>query len=147
MKVTNVASHSFGVIAFTDDDVEVISNLVLAQQRLPADVTKPFSTREADAELIELKIVENTSGDHIVTDLDMGEEVGNATLEMRKGLPAGSPIEVTFELDNQGRLHITGRDMAEGGRTVTAVIETNRVLSIEEVEQAVEHGRGIRVVG
>ncbi|MEU8147473.1 Hsp70 family protein [Nonomuraea sp. NPDC048901] len=147
MKVTNVASHSFGVIAFTDDDIEVISNLVLAQQKLPADVTKPFSTREADAALIELKIVENTSGDHIVTDLDMGEEVGNATLEMRKGLPAGSPIEVTFKLNNQGRLHITGRDMTEGGKTVTAVIETNRVLSIEEVEQAVEHGRGIRVVG
>lgn len=147
MKVTNVASHSFGVIAFTDDDVEVIFNLVLAQQKLPADVTKSFVTREADAALVDLNIVENTSGEHIVTDLDMGEEVCHATLEMQKGLPAGSPIEVTFRLDNQGRLHITGRDMAADGKTVTAAIKTDRVLSLEEVEKAVEHARGIRVVG
>ncbi|MFE0145837.1 Hsp70 family protein [Nonomuraea sp. NPDC059007] len=147
MKVTNVASHSFGVLAYTDDDTEVISNLVLAQQALPAEVTRVFGTRDDNASLIEIKIFENTADERIVTDLGMGEEVGDATLEMRSGLPAGSPIEITFQLNLQGRLHITGKDLAEGGKTVTAVIETDRVLSLEEVEEAIERSRGIRVVG
>ncbi|MFI6906450.1 Hsp70 family protein [Nonomuraea sp. NPDC050394] len=147
MKVTNVASHSFGVLAYTDDDTEVISNLVLAQQALPAEVTRVFGTRDDNASLIEIKIFENTADERIVTDFGMGEEVGDATLEMRSGLPAGSPIEITFQLNLQGRLHITGKDLAEGGKTVTAVIETDRVLSLEEVEEAIERSRGIRVVG
>jgi molecular chaperone DnaK len=147
MAVTNVASHSFGVQAFTRDDTEVIANLVKAQQPLPIEIMRPFGTREEGASLVELKIMENTSTEDIVKDLDLGEEVGSAILEMQVGLPADSPIDVTFRLDGQGRLHITGQDKAEGGNTVTATLETDRVLSAEEVQQAIEHGRGIRVIG
>lgn len=147
MAVTNVASHSFGVLAFLQDDTQVIANLVLSQQALPAETTMIFGTKESGAPLVELKIFENTSGEKIVRDLDLGEEVTCALLEMQKGLPANSPIEVTFEMNGQGRLHITGRDKAEGGKVVTATIKTNRVLSQEEVEQAIEYGRGVRVIG
>jgi molecular chaperone DnaK (HSP70) len=147
MKITNVASHSFGIIAQDKDDTEVIANLIMAQQALPADVTDTFFTLDDNAELVELKIVENTSGDRVVRDLDMGEEVGKALLEMRKGLPAGAPIKVTFQLNNQGRLLITGQDMAEGGKAVTATIDTDRVLPVEEIEEAIQRSRGIRITG
>ncbi|QXJ21490.1 Hsp70 family protein [Actinomadura graeca] len=147
MAVTNVSSHSFGVLAFLPDDTQVIANLVLAQQALPAESTMTFGTKDGGAPLIELKIFENTSGEKIVRDLDTGEEVTSAVLEMQAGLPPNSPIDVTFRLDGQGRLHITGQDKAEGGNIVRASVETDRVLSAEEVEQAIEYGRGIRVIG
>ena len=59
----------------------------------------------------------------------------------------GSPVEVTFELNQQGRLHVTGRDLAEGGKMVTATIETNRALSVEEVAAATFRARGVKVTG
>ncbi|GAB2839926.1 Hsp70 family protein [Actinocorallia aurea] len=147
MKVTNVASHSFGVLALTRDDSEVIANLVLAQQALPAEATRRFGTRDDRLAQVEIKIMENTSRDGIVRDLDLGEEVTTAVLEMTENLPAGSPIEVTFRLDHQGRLHITGKDLAEGGRTVEALFQTDRVLSGEEEEQARTRASALRVVG
>jgi len=147
MAVTNVSSHSFGVLAFLPDDTQVIANLVLAQQALPAECAMTFGTKDGGAPLIELKIFENTSGEKIVRNLDAGEEVTCAVLEMQTGLPANSPIDVIFRLDGQGRLHITGQDRAEGGNIVRATVETDRVLSAEEVEQAIQYGRGIRVIG
>ena len=147
MAVTNVASHSFGVRAFTQDDTEVIANLVFAQQPLPAKTTMTFGTKDGHTPEVELRIIENTSTEKIVRDLTAGEEVTCATLEMRAGLPPNSPVEVTFEMDGQGRLHITGQDKSAGGKIVEADLETDRVLSQDEVEQAIERGRGLRVIG
>ncbi|MEO3785241.1 Hsp70 family protein [Actinocorallia sp. B10E7] len=147
MQVTNVASHSFGVLALLRDDTEVIANLVLAQQALPAEAKQTFGTRDDGLSQIEIKIMENTSRDKIVKDLSLGEEVTKAVLEMSAGLRAGSPIEVSFRLDGQGRLHITGQDLAEGGQMVEAVFQTDRVLSVEEEEQAKVRSSAIRVVG
>jgi molecular chaperone DnaK (HSP70) len=82
-----------------------------------------------------------------ISDLSQGTEVGSAILVMAAGLPTGAPVEVTFELNEQGRLAITGKDLASGGKTVTATIETNRVLSEEEVTKAATRVRGVRVTG
>lgn len=147
MVVTNVVSHSFGVMAYDQSDDLVIANLVLAQEPLPRNVTKTFGTRDDGAPVVELKIMETTVREDIVKDLDTGKEVGRAVLEMTAGLPAGSPIDVTFVMNGQGRLEITGRDKAQGGKTVTATFETNRVLSPRELEEAIEHAKAIRVIG
>jgi molecular chaperone DnaK len=147
MVVKNVVSHSFGVVALLPDDTEVIANLVLAQQTLPVEVKRAFGTKEEATGLAAIRIMENTIREDLVKDLNQGKEIGKATLEMAAGLPANSPIEVTFQLDGQGRLSITGRDMSAGGKVVTAVIETDRVLSEEELKEAIEHAQGIRVIG
>jgi molecular chaperone DnaK (HSP70) len=147
MVVKNVVSHSFGVVALLPDNTEVISNLVLAQQTLPAEATKTYGTQDEGAPTVDLRIMENTIREAIVKEMDRGTEVGMATLEMAPGLPANSPVAVTFQLDGQGRLHVTGKDMSADGKVVTATIDTNRVLDEAELEQAIEHARGIRVVG
>ena len=150
MKVTNVVSHSFGVVAVRRTGPglqEYISNLVLAQEKLPASRTRQYGTLEASQAEVQLRIMENTARSEEVEDLDQGTEVGDAILPLAPNLPEGSPIEVTFELNQQGRLHITGKDLAAGGKTVTATIETNRALSEEEVAQATSRARGIKVTG
>ena len=53
MKVTNVASHSFGVLASASPPpvtVGYISNLVLAQTRCRSRETRRYSTAEANQE-------------------------------------------------------------------------------------------------
>ena len=114
MVVKNVVSHSFGVVALTRDDAQVIANLVLAQQTLPAEATQTFGTREEKAGLAEIRIMENTVRDAIVRELDRGKEIGLAVLEMAAGLPANSPIEVTFRLDIQGTVAHYGSGYVPG---------------------------------
>jgi molecular chaperone DnaK len=148
MKVTNVISHSFGIVATRKTDrAEYISNLILAQERLPAARTSTYYTLDDDQPEVLLQIVETAAREAVVDDMDEGTQVGEAVLPMAANLPEGSPIEVTFEVNQQGRLHITGRDLATGGKTVTATIETNRVMSVEEVAAAAKRARGVTVTG
>jgi molecular chaperone DnaK (HSP70) len=148
MQVTNVVSHSFGVVAMKRvgaGSAEYISNLVLAQQPLPVTKTRQYGTFEANQPEVQLRIMESTARVEAIDDLEDGSEVGQAVLPLTSGLPEGSPVEVTFELNREGRLHITGKDMATGGKTVTATVETNRALSEKELEKATDRARGIKV--
>jgi molecular chaperone DnaK len=91
--------------------------------------------------------MESTVRAEDVDDLEQGSEIGSAVLPLRPNLPEGAPIEVTFGLNQQGRLHITGRDMAAGGKTVEATIETNRALSEQELAAATARARSVKVMG
>jgi molecular chaperone DnaK len=146
MQVTNVLSHSFGVKAVTRDDRTVIANLIQAQQQLPAEATKTFGTYQSGMATVSLEIFENTVRAEIVEDFATADEVGRAIVELNADLPRNSPIEVTFRFNNEGRLEITGRDASAGGKSVTAFIETNRALSEQETQEAIEHARGVRII-
>ena len=148
MKVANVVSHSFGVVALRRSGTgwaEYISNLVLAQTRLPVTKTQMYFTTEADQEAVDLRIMESSLRQEEINDLAQGSEVGTAILPMTQGLPERAPVEVTFELNQQGRLVITGRDLAVGGKTVTATIETDRALSEMDIDEATVRSRGVTV--
>ena len=148
MKVTNVVSHSFGVVALRRSGTgwaEYISNLVLAQTRLPVTKTQKYFTTEADQDAVDLRIMESSLRQEEINDLAQGSEVGTAILPMTQGLPERAPVEVTFELNQQGRLVITGRDLAVGGKTVTATIETDRALSEKDIDKATVRSRGVTV--
>ena len=150
MKVTNVASHSFGIVALREAGAglaEYVSNLVLAQSALPAVQTRQYVTVHANQADVHLRIMESALRGPDVDDLEQATEVGAAILPMTPGLPEAAPVEVTFELNRQGRLVITGRDLAVDGKSVTAMIETNRVLSDEEVDRAATRTRGLKVTG
>jgi molecular chaperone DnaK len=150
MKVTNVVSHSFGVVALRRKGTELeeyISNLVLAQEPLPASRIRQYGTVQANQAEVHLQIMESTVRAEDLDDLAQGSEIGSAILPLSPNLPEGAPIEVTFELDQQGRLHITGRDLAVGGKTVEATIETNRALSEQELAAATARARSVRVIG
>lgn len=139
--VTDVASHSFGIVALTTKDaaqgtlVEVISNLVFANNPLPISVSQVFATAEANQEFAELKVMENNYQEKIVEDVSAGEEIGSAVLRLSPHLPQGTSIEVTFELDRQGRLRVVGRETTNN-TIVEAVIRTNRGISKNEVRAA-----------
>lgn len=137
ISVTNVASHSFGIIVVDDDksNKEVIANMVIVNDALPAEIKKTFHTLEANQELVEIKVMENAVGAHRVDDISAGEEIGNALLNLPPRLPLHAPIEVTFELDRQGRLHVVGREPTSNA-LIEIDIQTSHGISEEELRQA-----------
>ncbi len=145
MSVTNVASHSFGIIAIDDSanqEQEIIANLVIVNDALPLSTTKTFHTIEANQDSVELKVMENGVATQRVDDITAGQEIGNATLHLPPHLPLHAPIEVTFELQKDGRLHITGRE-PKSNTSIDIDIQTSRNLSDEELQKAKARSRNV----
>ena len=149
MEVTNVASHSFGIVVIDDsaDEMkEYISNLVLAQEAVPASKTRTYGTVQPNQSRVDIRVMENSGRDRDVP-IERGRPIGLAVLKLSDGLPNGSPVDITFELTQDGRLKVTGRDLAESGEETVAVVETDRTLSEEELQLAKARARGIKVSG
>jgi len=149
--IVNVTSHSFGIIATVDFNTphcrEVIENLMLVNDPLPAFRIQTFGTLEADQETVELQIMENTEETLIVepTHYTAEAEVGKVILPLPPGLPAYSPIEVTFQLDRQGRLRVVGREPTSE-TTVEATFETRGGLSQEELQRVKTRAGRVTIV-
>src|SRR2546421_876617 len=145
MEVTNVASHSFGIVAIdARTNSEVISNLVRVNQPVPAFQTKTFHTLEVGQREAELKVMENGYDTNAVNDITAGEEIGNAMLSLPAGMPINAPIEVTFELNREGRLHVIGRE-PRSNAIIQVTIQTKRGMSEEEVEQAKKRANRVAI--
>jgi molecular chaperone DnaK (HSP70) len=144
LKVAEVASRSFG-IEVTDPNTResFCSNLIQVNDRVPLEKTKRFATLEPNQEVVELLVKENIAPAD-KCGLDDCREIGKAILSMPPRLPAGSPIEVTFKLDPQGMLQLTGRDLSSQ-KTVEAQFATASVISDEEFAEAKERGKRITV--
>jgi molecular chaperone DnaK (HSP70) len=135
-KIKNITSKSFGVVVVRDDDhsIKEISNLIVKNSSLPAIITKQFGTLYDNQESVDIRIMENLLLDEIV-DLSLGKELGNAILKIPNRIPKGSPIEITFNLDNTGLLNFFGKDL-NSENVIEGEIHTDSVMSQEELEMA-----------
>jgi molecular chaperone DnaK (HSP70) len=144
-KIENVVSKSFGVVSFISDDSDeqAVVNLILKNTTVPADITQEFGTREENQQKVELRIMENEASDPTI-DPELAIEIGNAVLDLPPGLPAHSPIDITFRLNEEGRLEMTATERTES-RRIDMTIETTSVIQGEELEEAKARSLGMVV--
>jgi len=149
--ITNVASHSFGIIATMDygtpQSRKVISNLVRVNDPLPNAQTKTYGTIEADQDVVALEIMETTEETWVVEPEKYTSEaqIGVVTLTLPAGMPEGAPIEVTFEINTQGRLHVIGKE-PRSGLIIKALFETKGVMSEKELHQAKARSQQVKII-
>ncbi|MGD6831901.1 Hsp70 family protein [Sutcliffiella halmapala] len=141
--IIDVSSKSFGIIAFNEDDVEMVINIIFKNDQVPTEVTQTFLTRVDNQENVEIVIKENEVSDEQI-EVDAATEIGTATLDMPYGLPKGAEIDVTFKLNKEGRLEVLAVEKAEN-RQVTTAIETKSVISGKELEEAIERSNSVKV--
>ncbi len=140
--IRNVTSRTFGIVAWDPaQSKQVVSNLILRNDPVPAEVTREYGTRDANQESVLIQIVDNLSSDAIY-DTDGSRDIGSAELTLPAGLPAGAPVAVTFRLDEQGRLHMTARELT-GGREVEVTIQTEAGSPAAELEKAAERSKSL----
>lgn len=103
----SVATKSIGITAYVDDVLKIV-NLIKKDTLLPFSTTKTFGTREANMDNISIEVFQSTSyEDHY--DLEEGDNIGDSLLEgLPVGLPANSPVDITFTLAANGLIEITG---------------------------------------
>ncbi|MDE7340644.1 MAG: Hsp70 family protein [Lachnospiraceae bacterium] len=140
---TSVTSKSFGIVAINRNNEEKIYALIKSQTKLPVEVSEEFGTHQDNQESVLLRVFESTLDENEI-DLDMGIEIGEVSMAIPAGLPAKSPIQVTFNLDKQGLLHVEGKEMTEY-RTCNVDIEVRGGMSKAEIENAVAASTSISV--
>lgn len=142
-EIINVSSKSFGIVAFNQEDRQVVFNVIMKNSRVPTDITQEFVTREDKQTNVDIQIMENEATETQI-EIEEGIEIGMANLELPPELPQGSPLEVTFKLNEEGRLEITAVELSEGKQIETS-IETKSVISEEELEEAKQRSSAIVV--
>jgi molecular chaperone DnaK len=143
-KIVNVTSRSFGVISLNKNGDKVVSNLILKNDSVPVAKTGKFGTSEANQENVLIEIVDNFSSDEVYN-VDGSRKLGDAMLTIPSGLPAGAPIEITYELNEQGLLHMYAKELKEG-REVTVTLEIEDGISQKELEEAKERSKDLVMV-
>ena len=137
-EIGDVSPKSFGVMHLVAGSTEkMVTNLIRAQDKIPARGTKTFGTHTANQETVEIICVENDrelGPDDASVTYDPDEMIGVAHLRLQPGLPAGSDVTVTIEFTEDGIVHVHGRDDVGGNETTGDFVSKVAPLSPEELE-------------
>jgi molecular chaperone DnaK (HSP70) len=143
VKISNVTSKSFGVIAHNPSDDEIVFNLILKNTTVPITTKRSFGTAVDDQEAAYIRIMENESNE-VVTNPNHAVEIGTAVLELPPGIKADTPVEIMFKLNEEGRLEITALENTTS-KKVRVTVETKSVIQGQEFENAKERSRHLVV--
>ncbi|MFO8111575.1 MAG: Hsp70 family protein [Desulfosalsimonadaceae bacterium] len=134
LQVRNVTSKSFGVVAHNPDNEEIIFNLVLRNTPVPVRIKKKFFTAGHNQQTVLIRIMESETS-KVEIPVDNAIEIKKAVLNLPSDLPEDSPIEIEYELNEEGRLHITAEETTNAQK-IDVVVDTASVIGGEEFEQA-----------
>jgi molecular chaperone DnaK (HSP70) len=134
LKVKNVTSKSFGVVAHNPSNEEIVFNLVVRNTAVPVSRKKNFYTAVDNQQTVLIRIMESETN-QIEIPLEHAMEINTAVLSLPPNLPADLPIEITFRLNEEGRLHITALETSQS-RQVEVVLDTASVIQGEAFEKA-----------
>ncbi|MBR5760192.1 MAG: hypothetical protein IKX88_16515, partial [Thermoguttaceae bacterium] len=140
--ITTVATKSYGIRVLDRDGVTpIVHNMILRQTPTPVVETKTFPTRDAGAELIQLRVFSGNDSS-VDVPIEQCEELGVAELNLPPGLPARTPVEVVFDLSPEGALKISG---SAAGSEVHAEFKAETGMSADEVQEAKERSKDLVV--
>jgi molecular chaperone DnaK (HSP70) len=145
--IKNVTAKSFGIGVIDRNENEKIVNLITVDDEIPSITTQIFPTAYEGQSSVALICYENTERveNNYLLDLETSTEVGSAILEFEYPLPIDSGIEVTFSLSEDGLLKVYGKDLTTN-RDIEAEFQTESILSREELNQAKEQRKSIKVL-
>ena len=129
-ELRKVATKSYGIRVLKNDR-EVVCNLIIKQTPVPTEGCQTFGTAGPNADEIDLVVFTNDESEGDAS-LEMCLELGRAVFPLDGNLPTKAPIEITFQLDEQGSLTLVGLDKTHG-KTITAHFKSDGVMSADEV--------------
>lgn len=135
VKIINVSSRSFGTAAYDEEDQLKLFNIILKNAELPATATSFFNPRTDNQASVEFQVMESLTSEE-KADLDLGKEIGTASLALPDGVTRDTEIQVTFRLDESGLLHLYAKEMKDG-RDIEAEFQTTEALSEQEMTDAI----------
>ena len=131
--IHNVASRSYGIRVLKAGQ-PIVFNMIHKQDRVPVEKSKDFPVSEDDAAKLPLRVFENENLDDVAS-LEESSDVGETEMELTQGLKKGSPIRITFKLNDNGVLEFEALDVTNN-KNVKATFAPNGALTPEQIEAA-----------
>lgn len=122
-------------------------NMIVKNDPMPdgsITVSKIFGTIDADQGEVEIAVYESDFMDEYF-DIDEDYVIGTAILELPDNLPADSPIEITFSLNSEGILEVTGKDLTSN-KEIHATMRSKYIMNNETVEELKEKSKQMAVM-
>lgn len=129
VEIQDVNSHSLGVVALDESGLEVNSIVLKKDTVIPARVSGHYTTTVDDQTQLHIQVTEGESND-----LDFVKVVGEGMIELPR-YPKGAPLEVIFEYDSDGIIHVSVIDSTAGALLGEINIERTSNLTDEEVAE------------
>lgn len=126
--VKDVNSHSLGVVALDDQGNEVNSIVLKKDTIIPSRVSGHYTTTVDMQTQLHIQVTEGED-----TDLEYVKIVGEGMIDLPE-YPKGSPLEVIFEYDSDGIIHLTVIDSSKDELIGELDIERTSNLTEEEVK-------------
>lgn len=126
LNITNVLSRTYGIACMDESNTEIIQNMLMINDQLPANVTQEFSTISNNQSGADIKLYESRSTEEI---MQIEDREPITTIEMRflRSVPRDTGISVTMTLDNSGALHIHAKEALYGSELDTTFQLSNQM--------------------
>lgn len=147
-EVVTVATTKSYALKVLVEGTEKCCNMIIKNVKMEngsISVTKQFGTADDNQETAELVVYESDF-DSEYYDVDEDFTLGTCSLELPGNLSAGAPIQVTFTLNNEGILEVTGRDMTTNKEIHASMQATaGTTMSKEDVAAAKAKSKNVVV--
>ncbi|MGE3315306.1 MAG: Hsp70 family protein [Planctomycetaceae bacterium] len=123
VNTVDVNSHSLGVkITDPDKPGRKVNHIMISRNTsIPFNATQRFVTTSANQQRIHVYVLEGEASDP-----DACTMIGDFQIVgLPPNLPAGSPVEVTYSYDANGRIHCTAKDLSGGKSASTQIIRSS----------------------
>ncbi len=126
----DVNSHGLGIVAMDPRSKKAINHIMIPRNTtLPFEVTQTFQTNKSDQQRISVQVLEGDAPDPVACSL-----LGKCKItELPVNLPKGSPVDVTYAFDKNGRISVTAREKS-GGKEAVIDIERRGSLDDRQIE-------------
>ena len=139
MRVTNITTHTLGVVLWDDSKVEeYVFPMIKKMTPIPVETKNSFGTAKANMKNAIVRIVEGES-----TVPSECTPLGICDIELPPFLPKGSPVELTYSYNESQVLEVV---VEAYGRQNRVQIARNTGLSENEIETATADLLQIKVV-
>jgi len=117
---TDVNSHSLGVEITDPRDRKMKSNHIMIPRNtaIPYTISQRFTTNVANQQRIRVRLLQGE-----VPDVSACAIIGDFTItNLPANLPAGSPVELTYSYDANGRIKANAKELTGGREAATEIV-------------------------
>jgi molecular chaperone DnaK len=139
VSISDVLSHSLGSIALNERKEHENFILLHKNQVIPCKNIERFCTVEDNQTNVTFKFTEGESSNPEIVTI-----IQEATLKIVTQMPAGAPLDVTFEMTKEGMLQVTARDVTNN-KHIYVEIDRKQSLSRQEINKGVQKIKSLTV--
>jgi molecular chaperone DnaK len=137
--ISDVCAHSLGVSCLNDARILENSIIIPKNSKIPCTQSEEYSTVAENQTSVEIQVLQGEDKDP-----EYCVQLGTVRLENLPPSPAGSPLQITFQYDENGILSVRGVFL-NSGQSISTKIEVQGVMSAEDARRSQQSIKSINV--